>query len=245
MTEKVTGIVLGSIRHNDRHDITSIYTRERGRVAVATPATGTSRKRSGVRRGALMPLSVVSVELSAHGNSEIRQLRQISPLRVWQQLYFDPRKIAISMFVTEFLDRLSRESGADANLWDYVEESIGLLDALPVGTALANFPITLLSTMTLLLGIAPDTSGYSAGMIFDMRAGVFTAFEPGHSDVLRDADAAMAAALRRITFANSGRFRMNVAQRRKVLELLLRYYSIHLPGLGSLKSPEVLSQLLG
>lgn len=242
MIEKVTGIVLTSIRHSDRHDITSVYTRERGRVPVATPAS--RGRKSGCRRGMMMPLGIVGLELASARSSEIRQLRQAAPLRVWQSIYFDPHKMAIAMFLTEFLDRLSRESGPDARVWDYMEESISLLDALPRGLALANFPLTLLASLTPLLGIAPDVSGYVAGSIFDMRAGGFTASEPGHSDVLRDERARGAWLLRRINFANSGRYRFHIADRRTALELLLRYYSIHLPGLGSLKSPEVLSQLL-
>ena len=56
MQEKLTGIALGSVKHSDRHDIATLYTLERGRVAVAVAAGGGRR-----RRTPLMPLSVVEL----------------------------------------------------------------------------------------------------------------------------------------------------------------------------------------
>lgn len=38
MKERITGIVLSSIRHSDRYNVTNVYTLEKGRLALLTPA---------------------------------------------------------------------------------------------------------------------------------------------------------------------------------------------------------------
>ena len=64
-------------------------------------------------------------------------------------------------------------------------------------------------------------------------------------DVLRGRESRMACLLSRMSYANSGRVRFSREERRAVLEGILRYYSIHLPGIGAMRSPEVLKEVLG
>ena len=103
--------------------------------------------------------------------------------------------MSVGLFVAEFVGRLVRDSGADARLWDYVADSLRLLDCMPSGRAVANFPIVFLSTLTAFVGITPDVGGFSEGKAFDMRAGAYSDLEPGHGDVLRGRESRMACAV--------------------------------------------------
>lgn len=243
MTEKVNAIVLGTVKHSDRHNITTLYTRECGRMAVATPAG--SGRTACARRALMMPLSAVEATVGSGAGRDIGRLVQVSALECRRSLYFDPVKMSVGMFVAEFIGRLVRDSGADARLWDYVADSLRLLDCMPSGRAVANFPIVFLSTLTAFVGITPDVGGFSEGKAFDMRAGAYSDLEPGHGDVLRGRESRMACLLSRMSYANSGRVRFSREERRAVMEGILRYYSIHLPGIGTMRSPEVLKEVLG
>ena len=241
MQEKLTGIALGAVKHSDRHDIATLYTLERGRVAVAVAAGGGRR-----RRTPLMPLSVVELNVSGRGGSEVMRASGIAPLEVWRTLYVDAAKMAVVMFMAEFIGKLTRDSGPDRPMWTYVAESVRLLDATASAAGVANFPIAFLASLTPFAGIAPDARGYAPGRIFDMRAGTYTdTHARAGGDLLGGPAAEAVRMLSRITFANAGRFRFSREERRQTLEGLLRYYSIHLPGLGGLKSPAVLTEVLG
>lgn len=243
MTEKVNGIVLGTVKHNDSHNITTLYTREFGRIALATPAGGGRAAR--MKRAAFMPLSAIEATVSFGPGKDIGRAGQVSIISGRHSIYTDPAKMTVGIFIAEFIGRLVRESGADARMWDYVADAVSLLDRMPLGRGVANFPVVFLSTLTAFIGITPDTGGYAEGMIFDMRAGAYTESEPGHGDVLRGRDSRTVRLLGRLSFANGSRLRLRRKERREILEGLLRYYSIHLPGLGTMRSPEVLREVLG
>ncbi len=243
MTIDVRGIVLGTVRHSDRNDITSIYTRERGRLAVATPAGGGRTAR--MKRASLMPLSLVEATLSGSAGGEIWRLSHLSLSSPWRDLYSDPVKMSVGMFVAEFLGKLVRDAGPDVRQWDYVVSSLKLLDAESNRLSVANFPVILLSSLAAFAGIMPDVSGWPASRVFDMRAGQYVGGEPGHPDTLRGDAAGAVRLLSRLTFASGSRLRLSRVERQEILGQLLRYYSIHLPGVAGMKSPAILRDVLG
>ena len=69
MTEKVNAIVLGTVKHSDRHNITTLYTRECGRTAVATPAG--SGRTACAKRALMMPLSAVEATVGSGAGRDI------------------------------------------------------------------------------------------------------------------------------------------------------------------------------
>lgn len=243
MTERLNAIVLGRVKHSDRSDIVTFYTRERGRMALAVGAGNGKAARQ--RRGQLLPLS--QLELTAHMDAarDVGRLSVISPVRLSGGIFLDPVKTAVGMFVTEFLGKLVRDAPADTKMWDYVAEALRLLDTMPPGRGVGNYPLALLASLTAFAGIMPDVTGWRSDRIFDMRGGEFSDLRPGHRDIVEKEEARSVRTLSRLTFANCGRLRLSREDRRRILEGLLRYYAIHLPGTGGMKSPEVLAEVLG
>lgn len=239
MIEKIKGIVLDTVRHNDRHDIVTVYTRERGRVPFIVASSATKAGR--MRRARLQPLAVISADVNFSPRSEIQRLGSFNSEALWSELRSDPVKQAIAIFVTEFLGRLLRESAPDPLTWDFLERSVALLDVMERGVA--NFHIIFLSRLTRFLGIRPDTSGSHVAVCFDMRDGVYKRSAPVHSDVVAGRDLRWPAILARLDYVHAPYLRFNGASRRALLDGLLRYYAIHFPGLDKLKSPEVLSAI--
>ena len=78
MTEKVNAIVLGTVKHSDRHNITTLYTRECGRMAVATPAG--SGRTACARRALMMPLSAVEATVGSGAGRDIGTRMPPQPL---------------------------------------------------------------------------------------------------------------------------------------------------------------------
>lgn len=239
MIEKITGIVLETVRHNDRHDIVTVYTRERGRVPFLVPSSSTKAGR--MRRARLQPLAVISADINFSSKSEIQRLNSFTPEALWPGIHSDPVRQSIAIFITEFLGRLLRESAPDPNLWDYIAGSVAVLDSIDRG--LPNFHIIFLSRLTRLLGIRPDTHGSHTAVCFDLRDGVYKRAHPLHNDVVTGGNLRWAAILGRLDYVHAPYLRLNGAGRRALLDGLLRYYAIHFPGLDRLKSPEILTAI--
>lgn len=239
MLIKLRGIVLQTIRHNDTTDIVTLFTEQRGRVTLLSRG-GTSRS-ARLRRARLYPLALVDTEVNFRENRDLQFLGETECPHPWRNLCFDPMKSAMTVFVSEFLNKILRTSEPDAPMWLYVLRSVHALDSLTRG--MANFHLAFLIGMLPLAGIRPDLSTYDEGRLFDLRAGVFTDLSPMHRDILPVSEAAAIPGLMRINYRNMHLFRLNVEQRRHILSRLMRYYSIHLPLTDDIRSLPVLREI--
>lgn len=240
MLIKLRGIVLQTIHHNDRHDIVTLFTRQRGRVALLSPAGGSSRS-SRMRRARLSPLALVDTEVNFRKTRDLQFMGDVSTPHQWRNLYFDPMKSAMAVFMAEFLNRLLRTGEADEPMWSYLLKAINALDSLERG--ISNFHLAFLIRTLGFAGIKPDLDTFEEGRIFDMSAGSFVDVIPTHRNWLGPEDGRMIPLLMRMDFRNLHRFRFNVDQRRRLLQGLLRYYSLHLPIGEDLRSLEVLREV--
>ncbi|MBD5311455.1 MAG: DNA repair protein RecO C-terminal domain-containing protein [Muribaculaceae bacterium] len=239
MLEKLQGIVTDIRRHNDRHNVVTLFTRQRGRVAFLSTA-GSSRS-ARLIQARLQPLAIIETEVNFKTTRELQQLGSFQPLLVADSLRFNPVKAAIVMFISEFLNHLLRASPPDENLWDYIANAISVFNSSERGTG--NFHLALLVTLLPFMGIQPDLKKEGANYWFDMQGGVLTDSRPLHNNFLTPEEAVYVPLISRMNFANYPRFRFNAAQRRLILRRLLDYYALHLPGMTGLKSPDVLADL--
>lgn len=240
MTEKIQAIVLGTVRHTDRHNVVTLYTRTRGRMAVLSPS-GAGRS-ARMRNARLQPMSVIETDIDIRNGRDLPRLGQFAPVCVWREICFNPVKSSLAMFAAEFLGRLMRDSSPDAATWDYIYSALQVLDASPA-SRLANWHIALLVSLLGFSGIMPDPSTWEPGRWLDMREGRFTVFPPSHADRLEPGYAAAARTLMRMDFFNAPRYRFSRAERREATSMLLRYFSIHFPGVANLRSPEILGEI--
>lgn len=233
------------MRHSDRHNVTGLYTRERGRMAMLTPA-GSSRQ-SRQTSACFQPLSIVEAQVNVNPNRDLHIPTSVARATVWRTIYYEPRKMTQAMFLSEFLGRLLRDSPAEPALWDFIAQSVTLLDELDEDASIANFHIAFLTGLMRMTGIFPDLSGYSSGMEFDMKSGrmVLPFSMQGGSRGLRiDSErAAFMPKLVRMNYANSHRFRFRGRERSEILDYILRYFGCHFPGCDRLKSLDILKEL--
>lgn len=237
---RITFIALKMTRYSDSQNILTAYSRELGRVAFAVAAG--SGKGAVRLRAMTMPLSIVECETEVRPGRELLTLRQGRPLEVMHDVHSNPVKQMLSMFLAEVLSHVIRESGPDSTLYDFISMAVKYLDGVPVGKC-GNFHICFLLHLSRILGIEPDVSTYSAGSIFDMRDGIWRKSLPLHADMLMEEEAEVALRLQRMAFGNMAAFRFTRSQRARALDMVLKYYSLHLTPLGGLRSLEILRSM--
>lgn len=240
MITKIHGIVLSVVSHNDRNNVVTLYTAERGRIAFLSPVS--SGKSGRMRKARLFPLAMIEADINFRQNKNLQYLGTVATPSPWRNLYFDPKKAPIVIFLTEFLSKILRTSEPDPLTWNYIISSLATLDSLSSG--LANYHLAFLVGFLHIAGIAPDISQYKADDLFDMRAAEFISHHPGHHDFINTSEAALIPLIMRINFDNLSRYKLNVNQRRRILNGLMKYYSLHLPITSDFKSLDILSELL-
>lgn len=237
--EKLRGIVLETVKYSDRYNIVTLFAREQGRVAMLVSAA--QGKRAHVRNAMLMPLSVISADVNFSPTRELQFMRSFTRHIVWKDLYFNPVKMAIGMFIAEFVSAYVRQSPPDPAMWDYIVASLRYLDEERKSPA--NLHIAFLTGFLDHAGIRPDLTDRRGDVWFDMRGGTTSLAPPPHHDYLPPHLMPALHTLSRMTLRTAHLFRFSAAQRREVLSLMLKYYSIHFPGMASLKSPAILEEV--
>ena len=239
MAEKIQGIVLNVRKYNDRNNIVTLYTRERGRLSFISPiGTGSS---SSARRARLQPLSVINSEINFKANTELQRLGSVAPAEIWQDIYFNVTKSAIALFLSEFLYHLLNATMPDPDLYDFLLHSLRVLDEAKSG--IADFHIPFLVSLLTYSGIQPDVSGYRHGYVFSFASGSFMQPNEAIAPFLDAEESRRVKLISQINFTNMKNLRLTSMNRRQILYGLLNYYSYHFPGLGNLKSPEILREI--
>ncbi len=111
------------------------------------------------------------------------------------------------------------------------------------GGLVANFHICFLLHLGRLLGIEPDVSTYAPGMVIDLRDGIWRGSMPLHGEWLSPEESAAAVGMLRMTYSNMASFRLTREQRSRALDLVLRYYSLHVAPLSHIRSLEILRSM--
>lgn len=233
-------IALRQVKHSERHTILTAYSRETGRVAFAISAGG--GKEAMRMRSMLHPLALTECVAHATAGREVMRMTQTRSLTPLYGIQTHPVKGSIAMFMAEVVETVTRDSGADTVLWDYLRGSIEVLESAPA-SHIANLHLCFLYGLGRCLGIEPDITGYHSGMIFDMADGIFRLSAPMHSHYLDPEESATVVALSRISYANMHAMKMSRSQRNRVLDMMLGYYALHHTSFASLKSLDVLRML--
>lgn len=243
--EKVEGILISLIRHNDRNNIATLYTRSHGRLACLSPAG--SGKTARMRAARLQPLARITADIRINPGRDLALLSRFETPTPWRTLYFHPVKQTLVLFLQEFLDRLLRTSAPDPLLYDTILHGIHAIDSLP-DTRCANAHIAFLISLLIPAGIDPNLTLTRplSDAPFDMRGGEYLPPSPflPHRDVVMPPDSLRLPLLNRMTIPNSPLFRFTAAERSRLLTGLLRYYAIHYPGLTNLRTPTLLADIL-
>lgn len=240
MLTKTEALVLRCIKYGDSRMIVDMFTREAGRMSFAVSFSRSSRA-SALRRQVFRPLSLLDVECDIVPRRQLHKLRSARLSCPLAALSADPYKLSISLFVTEFLCHALRGEQQNVPLFDYIADSIQWLDGSVSGVS--NFHLVFLMRLSRFLGFYPNLDGYRPGDCFDLRSGCFCSLRPLHSDVLLPEEAARIRLMMRMNFPTMHLFRMSRDERNRLVEIVVRYYRIHIPSFPELRSLAVLREL--
>ena len=240
MYQKITGIVLHTLKYNDTSNIVDIYTEQNGRASylVKIPRS----RKSGVRSVLFQPLAMLELEVNVRPTSRLYPVREAKSLYPFSSLPYHPFKSTIAMFLAEFLGRALKEEAPNEPLFAYLVHSIRWLDECE-GRSFANFHLVFLMRLSRFLGLYPNVDDYTSGCYFDMLNACFTPLLPKSGSFLKPDEAARIRLLLRMNYETMHLFGMSRVERNRCLTVINDYYRLHLPDFPVLKSLDVLKEL--
>ena len=239
MLTKTQAIVLHSLKYGESKLIVDMFTRMHGRQSfiVSIPKTNKGK----MKKQFFQPLTLLEIETDIRPKLQLQKLDDVRLAVPFTSIPFEPDKLAIALFVAEFLYYALRSEQRNELLYDYLENSILWLDGQQ--NRFANFHLVFLLRLTRFLGFYPNLDDYEDGDYFDLRESEFMRNPPVHRDFLHPEEAQKVQLMMRMDYPTMHLFRMSHQERNRLLEVSLKYYRLHLPDFPEMKSIEVLQAL--
>ena len=239
MLTKTPAIVLHALKYGETRLIVDMFTRSHGRLSfiVSLPKSPKGK----IKKQFFQPLTLLEIETDVRPRLQLQKLSDVRLLHPFATIPFEPDKLAISLFVAEFLFYAMRGEQQNVPLFDYVSDSIQWLDGQ--NNRFANFHLVFLMRLSRFLGFYPNLEDYSVGDYFDLRESVFLSQPPVHRDFLQPQEAEKVQLMMRMDFATMHLFQMSHDERNRLLEVALAYYRLHLPDFPEMKSIGVLQEI--
>ncbi len=239
MLEKTKGIVLRQIKYTDSGIVVHLYTRKFGRQSFLIK--GMRNRKAGKHNILFQPMFILDLEIYYKASREMQVLKEFSVSFTPYDIHSDIKKSCVAIFLGEALTSVLKEESPHTEMFDYIEESIIYFDRCKEG--FANFHIAFLSGLSSFLGFEPGARSNASDTFFDMTNGKFVSIPPVHGNYANEAVSNILADFFDASYDTARKIPLTGIMRNEVLETLIRYYSIHLPGLKKLNSLEVLKEV--
>ena len=240
MLVKTEAIVLHSFKYGESKIIVDMFTREVGRLSFVVPLPTSAKSR--LKKQYFQPMTLLEIECDIRKKVQLQKLKDARLLTAYTSIPFSPEKLALSLFIAEFLYHALRSEQQNVALFSYISSSMQWLDIAAGGYA--NFHLTFLMRLSRFLGFYPNLEVSDEwNMMFDLREGRFCISAPTHRDFLQPDEARLIHLMMRMDFPTMHLYRLSRMDRNRIVDVLLQYYRLHIPQFPELKSLSVLQEL--
>ena len=237
MLFKTKGIVFQRIKYSETSIIVKIYTEIFGLQTYIVK--GARSRKSKIKSNLFQNLSLLDLVVSKKEKSKINFLTEVRQTYQFTTIPFDIRKSSIAIFLNEILYKTIREEEPNQNLFDFLFNSIQLLDHQEKD--FANFHLLFLIKLTKHLGFFPHQKQFK---YFDLTEGIFVKEIPIHQYFLNTELSLILNNLLNISFEKINEIKISKIQRLQLLEKIIDYYKIHIENFKEIKSLAVLQTVL-
>ena len=201
---------------------------------------GARRKKSKLPANVLQLLALLDLELYYRENANLQKIKELSLSRHFKEIPYNIQKSTIAMFMNEVLQKSIREQESNPALFDFLENSVIFLDE--TSAKVRNFHLSFMVSLTRYLGFYPQNNYSLKNPYFDMMEGAFYP-SMNHAYMMDDVQSKNLNQLLSLSFNNMNELQLSHSQRTQLLEKLIEYYTLHLPGFSNLKSLGVLKEV--
>jgi DNA repair protein RecO (recombination protein O) len=232
MLHQTRAIVLKTTKYSDNSLIVKLYTEAFGLQTYIIG--GVHGKKAKTKSALFMPLSLLDVVANSTNKSTLIRPKEISVSQSLQRIHADINKSTIAIFLNEILLKSIKEEEANSELFEYIFNSILLLEHTE---SVASFHTEFLLKLTQFLGFYPQGKHSVHTPYFSMKDGVFTG-QTGNDILDENTSKNLYETLNKLPLSNSSK-----EGRRLLLEKIVQFYAIHIPGFGKPKSLEILQEI--
>ena len=238
MLHNTRGIIFRQTKYSETSIIVKIYTELFGLQSYLIK--GIRNKKSLIKPALLEHLTLVDLIAYHKEKKDIQHIKEIKIGYPLKTIHTDIRKSSIIIFLNEILYKVIREEEANPSLFSFLYNSIQSLDLQE--KSISNFHLIFLIHLTKYLGFFPNNNYSPQCSYFNLQEGIFTS---NKSDLI--AEKPFSEYLSKLTITGLEKqemFSILPQHRNDLLEIILKYYQLHLPVALNIKSHHVLQTVL-
>lgn len=240
MLHKTRGIVFKTTDYGESSVIVQVFTEKFGLQSYII--NGVKKPKAKISRNMLQPLHLLDMVVYHKNSGGIQRIAELKNQPVLQSIPYDVIKSSIAIFLNEVLYKAVRQQSAEEDLFDFIFNAIEWLDNQTEG--IANFHLLFLVRLTRYLGFYPELQNTSDVDYFDMKDGIFTRYKPQGLFYLSPPHTQNFYNLLQCNFESLSKLQFRNDERRYLLSKLLEFYALHVESFGSIRSHEVLEEVL-
>lgn len=240
MLYNTRGIVFQKFKYAESALIVKIYTEESGMLSFMI--RGIKSKKSTTKIAYFQPLTILDLVVNHRDGKELHTIKEIKVLHVYQDLMTNPVKQSILFFLHEMLLKTLREETPNKQLFDWLFHTLTWLDLTDKNVL--NFHLVFLFQLSRFLGFYPKFSTPGEMNFFDLQEGLFQRSQPTHANFISGEIVKLMAAIGKSTFEDSHQIKLGNINRRKMVDILVQYYQVHVPNIHQINSLDVLQGIM-
>ncbi len=236
MLTKTDGIVLHTLKYGETSIIARIFTREAGMQSYLV--RGVRKPGSRIKQMLFSPLSMVSITAYHKNREGLHNIREIDVLKTYNSIPFDIAKTSMAIFLSEILSYALRNQESNNTLFDFIADSLILLDSIEEGVA--NFHLVFLIKLSSYLGFRPRENFGGKNLYFNLQEGYYQDRFDRTEHCLDEELSSIFHTLATLPLDMPGSITIQKEKRRELLIRTIAYYNCHLAGMPEVKSRSVL-----
>ncbi len=240
MTLSTRGIVLRYYPYSESSIIVKIFTENFGLQSYIVK--GLHARKSKTKIAIFQPLTLIEFVAYHKENKTLHYLKEPRVEYHYQSLSIDVNKRLILFFLAELLYKTMREEVSDKPLFQWMHNALTWFDLSDKN--IRNFHLVFMIQLSRFLGFYPKYEPTEKAIFFDMQEGRFCLNQPPHPQYISENAVDQLIELSACTFENSNSINLKTDERRHLLDNLITYYQLHLPGFGEMKSVDVLKTII-
>jgi len=237
MLVSTKAIVLSKLKYKDHDLIVKCYTENYGVKSFLLRNILKSTKGK-FKLAYFQPLTILEIHVDHKTNRSLNYLKDIKLQYNYKILQTNIITSAIVMFLSEVLSTILKEEEKDTALYNFIETSLIWFDENKINT---NFHLIFLIQLTKYLGFYPELP-LTKTSFFNLEEGRFQTNKTNIHSISGD-NLTSFKQLLGIKFDIDNKLDINSNQKRKLLDMILLYFKLHLDDFKTPKSLTVLNQV--
>ena len=234
MLAHTNAIVLSKLRYKDNDLIVKCYTEELGVVSFLV--RGALKSKKGASKAAYFQLlSQLQLVIAYKSNKNLHTIKEVKPNYIYSSLHSNILKSAVVMFLSEILASILQEEEENRVLYSYIETALLWFDT---HTKSSNFHLLFLLNLSKYLGFYPELENVNSSF-FNLKDGKFEDRNMGKY-AIQGENLVLLKTLLGTKFDDIEGINFSKTGRQQLLQIIIRYFELHLGGFRMPKSLAVL-----